>query len=337
VIAAQEQLAAAEEAAEAAKLLEERASENLAEVRDAVIEEKAVLDLANQERRDLLDAVVAADDKNTLMQIEKEAQLFAEQNATFRDIGDNIVRGIASAIGSRLAVIEATQNVNNAATGFIPNFSGGNLTPSEAAALLRAGAREKRSMPGGAGLAVANTSEAIIPMRAGGYIPNFQNGTSEISAGIAAIRGINETVVAAIARSVTQALADLQTGSGNTEDLLTEIIGQLNSLNSTSDDINTSNALVATNTQTTADASTGTGTTQGTGTAERVEITLQTNQNNTVSVSGLESLRSEITAAVQDAASEQVDSQLTALLDQLDEVFTALQERGILSSFGQTR
>ena len=112
------------------------------------------------------------------MQIEKEAQLFAEQNATFREVGDNIVQGITSAIGARLAVIEAAAAVGGAAKGFIPNFAGGNLSPKEAAGLLRAGAREKRAMPGGAGLAVANTSEAIIPMRARGFIPNFANGSS---------------------------------------------------------------------------------------------------------------------------------------------------------------
>lgn len=334
VIAAQEQLATAEEAAEAAKILEERASENLQAVRDAVLEEKAVLDLANSERRELMAAVVAADDKNTLMQIEREAQLFAEQNAAFRDIGDNIVRGISSAIGAKLAVIDAGQQVAQAAKGFIPNFAGGNLTPGEAAALLRAGAREKRAMPGGAGLAVANTSEAIIPMRAGGFIPNFQNG-SEIAAGISAIKGINETVVAAIARSVTAALADLETGGGQTADLLQEIVTQLDVLNSTSDDISTTNATVATNTADT--ATTGTTGTQTANTAQRVEIVLQTNQNNTVSITGLDSLRDELETAITDTTADQVDAQVSALLEQLDEIVTALQERGILSSFGQTR
>lgn len=335
VIAAEQQLAAAQEAAEAAKILEERASENLSAVRDAVIEEKAVLDIANTERRELLNAVIAADDKNALMQIEREAQLFAEQNSTFREIGDNIVRGISSAISGRLAVLEAAQNVGNAAKGFIPNFAGGNLTPGEAAALLRAGAREKRAMPGGAGLAVANTSEAIIPMRSNGFIPNFQDG-SQIAAGISAIKGINETVVAAVARSVTSALTDIQSGGGQTEELLSEIIGQLSSLNSTSDDISTNNALIANNTQVSTDSG-GATTTSSTGSTERVEIVLQTNQNNTISITGLDNLRSELQSAIEETTSAQVDSQVQVLLEQLDEIITALQERGILSSFGQTR
>lgn len=334
VIAAQEQLNAAEEAAEAAKLLEERASENLEQVRDAVLEEKAVLDLANEERRELLAAVIAADDKNTLMQIEKEAQLFSEQNATFREVGDIIVQGISSAIGGKLAVLEAAANIGGAAAGFLPNFANGNLSPKEAAGLLRAGAREKRAMPGGAGLAVANTSEAIIPMRAGGFIPNFQDGNSDISAGISAIKTINETVVAAIARSVTAALADLSTGGGSTEELLQEVIGQLSSLNDTNDDISASNSTVATNTAATG---TGTGTTTQAAGTQRVEITLQTNQNNSVSVTGLESLRDELETAVMETTADQVDAQVSALFEQLDEVITALQERGILSSFGQTR
>jgi len=333
VIAAQEQVAAAEEAAEAAKLLEERASENLEAVRDAVLEEKAVLDLANDERRELMAAVVAADDKNTLMQIEKEAQLFAEQNAAFREVGDIIVQGISSAIGGRLAVIEAAAAVGSAARGHIPNFAGGNLTPKEAAGLLRAGAREKRAMPGGAGLAVANTSEAIIPMSRG-FIPNFAEGNSDISAGISAIKGINETVVAAIARSVTAALTDLGTGGGATEELLGEVISQLSSLNSVNEDISASNSTVASNTSDTAAGGTTTATAAGT---EKVEITLQTNQNNTVSITGLESLRSELEVAVADATASQVDEQTTALFEQLQEIITALQERGILSSFGQTR
>ena len=333
VLAAQEQLAAAEEAAEAAKLLEERSTENLVAVRDAVLQEAAVLDLANQERRELIMAVIAADDKNTLLQIEKEARLFAEQNSAFREIGDNIVRGITAAIGGRLAVIEAAANVTSAFSGHVPNLASGNLTPREAASLLRAGAREKRAMPGGAGLAVANTSEAIIPMRAGGYIPNFQQGTSEISAGISAIKNVNETVVAAIARSVTTALADLQTGGGNTEELLTEVISQLNALNSTNDDIKASNSTVAANTQA-ADAGGTGGVTGGT---QRVEITLQTNQNNRVSVTGLENLRTELEAAVMETTARQVDDQVSALFGQLEEVVLSLRERGILTSFGQTR
>lgn len=337
VVSAQKELEAAQEAAEAAKLLQERASEELANVRDAVLEESAILDLASQKQQELLAAVIAADDRNTLQQIEKEAQLFADQNIEFAKIGDNIVKGIASLINSRLAVIGAASDVAAASNygGYIPNFAGGNLTPGEAAGLLRAAAREKRMMPGGAGLAVANTSEAIIPMHNRGYIPNFQSGNFDsIAAGIASIKQINETMVAAIAQSVGNALSNLNTGGGNTEEQLLEVITQLRTLNETLDSVNESNAVIQANTEATATG--GTGGTQTNATQE-VRIRLETNQNTSVAVTGLSALREEIAEAVKSAASEQVDTQLQSLLKEFDSVILALQERGLLSSLGQVR
>lgn len=338
VIAAQEQVDKAEEQLEASKLLEERAAEGLEQVHQDIINQVAFLETANQERRELLNAVIEADDRNTLSQIEQEAQLFAEQNVTFREVGENIVRGISAAIGAKLNALDAAVNLQNAVKGYIPNFAGGSLTPGEAAGLLRAGAREKRAMPAGAGLAVANTSEAIIPMNRG-YVPNFQEGNfaSPIAAGIEAIRQVNSSVVAAISQSITQALTELQTGDGSqSSETLTEILAQLTSLNDTLDEVNTSNAAIqsntATSTTTPAAAPVATG-----GAAQEVRITLQTNQNNTVTVTGLESLRTEISNAVRSTASEQVDAQLEALLTQLDGIITALQERGLLSSINQSR
>ena len=334
VVAAQEQVALAEEQLDAAEIAQERAEENLVAVRDAVIEQKAVLDAANEERRALLDAVVLADDKNTLLAIEKQAQAFADQNSVFRDVGDQIVQGISSAIGSKLAVIEAAAAVGSAVNGFIPNFAGGNLTPGEAAGVLRAASREKKAMPGGAGLAVANTSEAIIPMRNKGFVPNFQEGNfaSPISAGIDAIKSINETVVAAIARSVTEALNDVAAGGPDTTELLQQVISELQDLNDTSDEINDSNTLISSNTATTA---AGTGATGTTAVAGETRIVLETNQNNTITVTGLEQLRDEIENAVRDTTNEQVSVQLDSLLSEFDSVITTLQERGLLSSFGQ--
>jgi hypothetical protein len=334
VISAQKELEAAQEAAEAAEILKERASEELENVRDAVLEESAILDLASQKQQELLAGVIAADDRNTLQAIEKEAQLFADQNIEFAKIGDNIVKGIASLINARLAVIEAASNVAGNAGGHIPNFAGGNLTPGEAAGLLRAASREKRAMPGGAGLAVANTSEAIIPMRNRGFIPNFQTGNFDsIAAGIASIKQINETMVAAIAQSVGNALADLGTGGGQTEEQLLEVITQLRTMNETLDGVNESNTAIQTNTEATATGGTGT---QAAATQE-VRIRLETNQNTSVAVTGLSALREEISTAVKDAASEQVETQLEALLKEFDSVILALQERGLLSSLGQIR
>jgi len=334
VISAQKELEAAQEAAEAAKILQERASEELENVRDAVLEESAILDLASQKQQELLAGVIAADDRNTLQQIEKEAQLFADQNIEFAKIGDNIVKGIAGLINARLAVIEAAGNAAASYGGHIPNFAGGNLTPGEAAGLLRAASREKRMMPGGAGLAVANTSEAIIPMRNRGFVPNFQTGNFDsIAAGVASIKQINETMVAAIAQSVGNALSDLNTGGGNTEEQLLEVITQLRTMNETLDGVNESNTAIQTNTEAAATGGTGT---QATATQE-VRIRLETNQNTSVAVTGLSALREEISTAVKDAASEQVETQLEALLKEFDSVILALQERGLLSSLGQIR
>jgi len=332
VAEAQRAVEAAEEQLEVAKIAEERAREELGLIREGIQEEVAVLNAANAERQELTAAVIAANDRNTLKQIEKEAQLFAEQNNTFREVGDTIVAGVGNIIAAKLAVIGAA-NAVSAVTGHIPNFAGGNLTPGEAAGLLRAASREKRAMPGGAGLAVANTSEAIIPMRNRGFIPNFQDGNvSPISAGIEAIKAINETVVAAIARSVTQALTDIGSGGGNNEDLLEATVSTLQDISSRLDDINDSNAAIQSNTT---GGDTDTGTTATAGAAQDVNITLQTNGQTSLSVTGLENLTTEIRAAVQEAAAEQVDEQLDVLLEQLDSILQVLQERGLLSSLGQ--
>ena len=332
VLSAQKELEAAQEAADAAKLLQERATEELEKVRDAVLEESSILDLASQKQQELLAGVIAADDRNTLQQIEKEAQLFADQNVEFAKIGDNIVKGIASVINARLATIEAAQNVANQAGGYIPNFSSGNLSPGEAAGLLRAASREKKAMPAGAGLAVANTSEAIIPMHHRGFIPNFQAGNLDsIAAGVSSIKQINETTVAAIAQSVGNALSNLNTGNDSTEEQLTEVITQLRTLNDTLNNVNDSNAAIQSNTSETSQGGTATAATQ------EVRIRLETNQNTSVNVTGLSTLRDEIAAAVKNAASDQVDTQLDSLLKEFDGVITALQERGLLSSLGQPR
>lgn len=335
IISAQEQVEAAKESAEAAKLLQERATESLGEVRESVLEEAAILEFANQQRQELTQAVIAADDRNTLTQIEKEAQLFAEQNDAFRDIGVEIVKGIGSLINSKLAVIGAAADVAEVTSkysGYIPNFAGGNLTPGEAAGILRAAAKEKRMMPGGAGLAVANTSEAIIPMRHRGFIPNFADGNFDsIAAGIASVKQINASVVAAISQSITGALSSLGNDGSDNTDILGEIVSQLKSLNETTSEVRASNTAIQTNT-----GATESGGTQATA-RESVRIVLETNQNNSISVTGLSSLREELASAVKTAASEQVDTQLESLLAEFDSIVTALQERGILSSLGQIR
>lgn len=333
VAEAEKQVAIAEEQLQVAKILEERAVDNLVQVRDAILEEQAVLEAANVERAELLSQVIEADNKNTLLQIEKEAQLFADQNTVFRDIGNQIVQGITSAIGGKLAIIDA-QNALDAATGHIPNFARGSLTPREAAGLLKAGMREKRAMPAGAGLAVANTSEAIIPMNRG-HIPNFETGNmSPIAAGIDAVRNVNESVVAAISRSITEALSTLDNSNAQGQ-ALDQIASILGNVQSELEDINASNAAISTATTTTAEATGGTpGTTQANA-AQQINVSVQTNQNSAVNVTGLDGLREQLATAVREATMQQVETILTPILQQVDAALQVLRERNLLTSFGQ--
>jgi hypothetical protein len=340
---AEEAVALAEQQLEAAKILEERAIDELQQVRQQVLEEAAVLEAANAQRAELLAQVIAADDKNTLMQIEKEAQFFADQNAVFREVGSQIVVGVSSAINAQLSFLQA-QAALGAATGHIPNIrnmaSGSNLSPGEAAGLLKAAMREKRAMPGGSRLAVANTSEAIIPMnKAGGYIPNFQSGNeSPISAGINAIKGINESVVAAISRSISTSLADIGGPGGDDQaEILRDISGTLANVRSELEDIAASNLSISSSSAATAAEVAGdaAGAAGGMGGGQEVNINLQTNQNSAISITGLDNLVDNIREAVRDAAIEQADSQILPLLTELESIVQVLRERGLLSSFGQ--
>lgn len=333
VAEAEKQVAIAEEQLQVAKILEERAVDNLVQVRDAILEEQAVLEAANVERAELLSQVIEADNKNTLLQIEKEAQLFADQNSVFRDIGNQIVQGITSAIGGKLAIIDA-QNALDAATGHIPNFARGSLTPREAAGLLKAGMREKRAMPAGAGLAVANTSEAIIPMNRG-HIPNFESGNmSPIAAGIDAVRNVNESVVAAISRSITEALSTLDNGNAQGQ-ALDQIASILGNVQSELEDINASSAAISTATTTTAETAGGTPGTTPASAAQQINVSVQTNQNSAVNVTGLDGLRDQLATAVREATMQQVETILTPILQQVDAALQVLRERNLLTSFGQ--
>ena len=333
VAQAQEALDKAEEQLEIAKIQEERSREHLEVVREGIQEEVAVLNTANVERQELTAAVIAANDRTALRQIEKEAQLFAEQNKQFHDVGQEIIQGIGSIIAAKLALLEATKEVAVAggARGYIPNFSGGNLSPGEAAGLLRAASREKRNMPAGAGLAVANTSEAIIPMRNRGFVPHFDNGNlSPIAAGIEAIKQINETVVAAIAQSVTQALSELSGGGGDNTELLQSLGDKLSSISDLLDEINTSNTAIQLNTEATDEA--GAVAAAPTTNAQDINVTLSTNGQTVVTINGLEALITQIRESVHQEADEQVEAQLNAALAPLIQV---LQERGLLSGLGQ--
>jgi TP901 family phage tail tape measure protein len=343
VLAAQKAVEKAQEQLDVAKIQEERAREGFEQVRQAVNNEMAVLDQANTERRELLQKVVEASNTNALHDIENQAQLFADQNSVFRDVGDTIVQGISQAINAKMSMMEATtslgnfntmQSFGNQANGFIPNFSAGNLSPREAAGILHAAAREKKAMPNGAQLAVANTHEAIIPM-----YRNFAEGNqagSDIAAGISSIRSIDQTMVAAIARSVQSSLSTLKTSDGS-KSALDKIAGLLTELNSGIGQVRDSNLAIKNNTAGLTASTTSKTPGAVAGSAQEIKVTLQTNQNNTVQITGLEKLRDELKTAISETTSKQVAHQLEGLMAQLDPVFQALNERGIISSFGQSR
>ena len=343
VIAAQKQLEKAQEQLDIAKIQEERAREGFDQVRIAVNEEMAVIEQANVERRDLLQKVIEADNANTLHDIENQAQLFADQNAHFTEVGSEIVQGIAQAINAKMSMMEAQTSLNNfntaqsfsnQANGFIPNFANGNLSPREAAGILHAAVREKKLMPNGAQLAVANTHEAIIPMK------NFAGGNaqgSEIAAGINSIRTIDQTMVAAISRSVTNSLSQLS-GQGGDAQALDKIAGLLTDLNTSVGQVRDSNIAIKTNTAGLT-GQTGSRTTGGVAAtaSQEININLQTNQNSNVQITGLENLRDQLKQALAETTNKQVAAQIEALMVQLDPVFQSLNERGIISSFGQSR
>lgn len=344
VLTAQKALEKAQEQLDVSKIQEERAREGFETVRLAVNEETAVLIEANIERRDLLQRIVDADNANTLNAIEKQSQFFADQNIKFREIGGEIVQGIAQAINSKMSFFEAQTSLNNFntmqsfegnANGYIPNFAHGNLSPGEAAGLLRAAVREKKAMPQGARLAVANTREAIIPM-----YKNFASGNdtgNSISASISSIRTIDQTMVAAIARSVGSTLSQISGGSGN-EQALDKIAVLLTELNAGVSQVKDSNLAIKANTA--GLAVTGGSATPGAAAiagGQEVKITLQTNQNNSVAITGLENLRDQLKQALSETTNKQVAQQIEVLMVQLDPIFQALNERGMINSFGASR
>jgi len=342
VLSAQKQLDKAQEQLDAAKIQADRAKEGFDQVTAKVGEEMTVLEQANIERKDLLQKIADATNADSLHSIESQAQLFADQNSVFRDVGDNIVQGISQAISAKMSLIESQtslknfntmQDFQNQANGFIPNFAGGNVSPREAAGLLRAASREKRMMPNGARLAVANTHEAIIPM-----YKNFAGGNdsgSAIAASINSIRTLDQTMVAAIAQSVTNTLSQINAGNGN-QQALEKVAGLLTDLNTSIGQIKDSNAAIKNNT---AGLAPTTGGKAGAPVAagQSVNINLSTNQNSAVQITGLESLRDQLKQALAESQNKQAQQQLEVLMKQLDPIFQALGERGLVSSFGQPR
>lgn len=331
-----QQLAAAQTQVDVAKIAEERARQQIDEIRKGFAEETDVLLSAANQRDTLANAIIGANDRNTLELITAQAEKFATQNETFKEIGQQLVEAIRGIASARASVLD--QQIQNGVTGFIPNFAHGNLSVREVAGLISAASREKKAMPGGSRLAIANTSEAIIPMRNAGFIPNFASGNADsISAGIAAGQNINETVAAAIARSLSLSLNDLikntsNSGNGNND----RVVELLDSISKDIAAINGTNVLIQTgitdlNTTVASNATVAPTTTQAGG----VSIDLTTNQQSTVNVTGLDSLVDQIRVAVQTATEQQVNAQLGPILESITSALQVLRERGLISSFGQ--
>jgi len=99
------------------------------------------------------------------------------------------------------------------------------------------------------------------------------------------------------------------------------------------EDINASNAAISTATTTTAE-STG-GAAAPAGSAQQINVSVQTNQNSAVNVTGIDALREQLAAAVRDTTLQQVEVILTPILQQVDAALQVLRERNLLTSFGQ--
>jgi TP901 family phage tail tape measure protein len=329
VIAAQRQVELAQENLDAAQIAQERAEENLGAVRDAVLEESAILMAAEAQREDLTQRAIEATDAAGLRQIESDARLFAEQNSAFREVGNAIVQGLGQVINARLGQIGAGGALADLHAGYIPNAANG-LNVREAAGLLRAGMREKRAMPAGAGLAVANTSEAVIPMH-GGHVPNYAQG-SDIAASLDSLRGIDASFVAAVSAAIQRSLGTVS-GGGN-EEQFARIISVLEEVRSGISSIDESNTSIQSTNNTLATNAESGGTTNAAG-ATDVNINVNTNQRSTVQVAGLDGLRGALEQGLQNAAMDQVEEVVSPLTEQLEAVLQVLAERGLISGFGQ--
>jgi hypothetical protein len=186
-------------------------------------------------------------------------------------------------------------------------------------------------MPAGAGLAVANTKEAVIPMH-NGHVPNFAQG-SDIAASLDSLRAVDAGFIAAVSSAIQRSLGNLRGGDDGSDerfarmvDLLDDIRGSIDSIDESSTSIASTNASIAD----TADG--GGGAAAGAG---EVNINVTTNQRSTVQVAGLDNLRNAVAEGLRNAAMEQVEEVVDPIAEQIDAVIQVLNERGLITGFGQ--
>jgi len=336
VVAADQAVEDAKAQLEQAKINADRAAEDILSVRDEIFATNDALSAAADQREKLTAELLKATDNETIRQIEAQAREFANQIPLFTDISDKLLDVVSAIGGLQAGVFNAAAAVPTGAKGYIPNFAGGNLSPREAFGVLRAAAREKRMMPPGAGLAVANTSEAIIPSKFAGHIPNFAEGggASAIASSIQAINGTNAAVVAAITNSITNLINQINTNNTN-QDIDRQTLDKLDSILSTLQEISVSNTTISdtvtTNTATTPAA----GSTAASAVAAPTAINVTVNGKNTVTVTGLENLASALKEGIRRAQEEQADRVLEPVNSAVQSIFQVLRERNLMTSFGQ--
>lgn len=329
VLDAQRALELAEVQLEAAKIQEERARENAIIIRDEIAREVGVLQFANEQREALTERILMATKESELNQIESEARNFERQIGTFHEVGGQIVQAIDRLASAKLAIFQAGTSAGELSSryaGYVPNFGGGNLSPQEASAILKAAEREKRMMPGGADLAIANTKETIIP--------NYANGSSAgtISAAINDIRALNSTMAGAIARSVTSSVATIPGAKNDEEQNTQQITERLDKVVDTLEQILIANSSIASNTDV-AVAATPTIAAPET-TVSDININVITQQNAEVRVTGLNDLEDALKSAIKGQFEQQFDSLTVPVNEAIRSIFKVLRERGIMTSFG---
>lgn len=171
---------ASEEAKKALDLLAKEEANLLKQVEDQKLTAQEALGITKEQAVSINEAKV--EQTATKDKVAEGVQKQEETNAllTFlKNIGEDTLSAIQQGQGLAGAFATGIQ-------GGLLNVAGGTLHANEIAGLMNAATREKRAMPTGSRLMLANTSETVIPRKAvkrfrraaDGHIPNAQGGNS---------------------------------------------------------------------------------------------------------------------------------------------------------------
>lgn len=332
VAAAQQEVELAKAQLEQDKIMRDRAEEAVVALRESLQFENDVLQQDIDAFNALSEAVTNATSEASLNEITAMAEEFDYQTSTLTgalsDVSSQIVDAIYSLASAQAAYLSASSAVSASYRGHIPSYAGGSLSRREMAGLFKAASIEKRHMPAGAGLAVANTSEAIIPTRYKGYIPNYNDGNmSPIAAGVSAAKGVNATVAAAIARSIATSLSEVTRGS-DTDDTNRKMLDELGRIKNHLGTIAESSNKISSNT---APEVAGNKTAK-TGADVRIELAVQ--NSDTVQVTGLQSLGKEVESAIRKGKDKHVEETMKGVNEAIGAMHQILRERNAISSLG---